>query len=59
MWDASRVELARSFGIATATTFTFLAGAACSGIAGYAGLWVSVRVNVRVAAAATQSYHGQ
>jgi len=31
---------------------SFLFGAGCSALSGYAGLWVSVRANVRVAAAA-------
>ena len=35
----------------------FLIGACCSAIAGYAGIWVSVRANLRVAAAARNDYN--
>lgn len=37
------------------TVFAFLFGAVCSGIAGYIGMWVSVRANVRVTSAARRS----
>lgn len=37
-------------------TVSFLVGAVCSCGAGYIGLWVSVRTNVRVGAAARRSY---
>ncbi|XP_042504014.1 pyrophosphate-energized membrane proton pump 3 [Macadamia integrifolia] len=37
------------------TVGSFLLGALCSGIAGYVGMWVSVRANVRVASAARRS----
>jgi H+-translocating diphosphatase len=39
------------------TSFSFLLGANCSAISGYAGIWVSVRANVRVAAAARKCYN--
>lgn len=35
---------------------SFILGAACSAISGYAGLWVSVRANIRVAAASRKCY---
>ena len=39
------------------TSISFLIGATCSAFAGYAGIWVSVRANVRVAAAARNDYN--
>lgn len=36
---------------------TFCAGAVCSAAAGYSGMWVSVRTNVRVASAASRCYN--
>ena len=41
--------------LALYTTGAFLLGALCSGIAGYMGMWVSIRTNIRTAAAATNS----
>eukprot|EP00898_Chlorokybus_atmophyticus_P008999 jgi/Chlat1/90/Chrsp1S03083 len=41
--------------LAYMTVVSFTLGAVCSGIAGYVGMWVSVRANVRVAAAARRS----
>lgn len=37
------------------TVAAFLLGAMCSGVAGYVGMWVSVRANVRVSSAARRS----
>ncbi|RZC71933.1 hypothetical protein C5167_035088 [Papaver somniferum] len=37
------------------TVASFLLGALCSGMAGYVGMWVSVRANVRVSSAARRS----
>lgn len=39
------------------TMASFLIGANCSALSGYAGIWVSVRANVRVAAAARRCYN--
>ena len=39
------------------TSLSFLIGANCSALSGYAGIWVSVRANVRVAAAARVCYN--
>ncbi|KAG0613650.1 hypothetical protein M758_6G119000 [Ceratodon purpureus] len=41
--------------LAFITVLSFLLGALCSGIAGYIGMWVSVRANVRVSSAARRS----
>jgi K(+)-stimulated pyrophosphate-energized sodium pump len=38
--------------LATWTTLSFVLGALCSVIAGYVGMWVSIRTNIRVASAA-------
>ncbi len=37
------------------TTFAFILGAACSVVAGYIGMWVSIRSNIRTAAAVRSS----
>jgi K(+)-stimulated pyrophosphate-energized sodium pump len=39
-------------------TLSFLLGALSSGIAGYMGMWISIRANIRVASAATTSLNG-
>ena len=39
------------------TSLSFLLGSVCSAISGYAGIWVSVRANLRVAAAAKKDYN--
>ena len=44
--------------LALYTTMSFLLGALSSGIAGYMGMWVSIRSNIRTAAAATHSLNG-
>jgi K(+)-stimulated pyrophosphate-energized sodium pump len=41
--------------LALCTTASFVAGAACSLIAGYIGMWVSIRTNIRTASAARTS----
>lgn len=43
------------FSLAVFTALSFLLGAGCSAAAGYAGMWVSVRANVRVTGAARRS----
>ena len=42
------------FLLAIVTCISFLIGAFCSALAGYSGVWTSVRVNLRVAAAAAK-----
>jgi hypothetical protein len=44
-------------GMALITSVSFLLGATCSAIAGYAGIWVSVRANIRVAVASRNDYN--
>lgn len=39
--------------LAFLTSLSFLIGAFCSGLAGYVGVWISVRVNLRVAVASS------
>lgn len=41
--------------LALFTVMSFILGALCSGVAGYVGMWVSVRANVRVSGAARRS----
>lgn len=43
--------------LALFTGITFMLGALCSALSGYSGMWVSVRANLRVAAAATKCYN--
>ena len=43
--------------MAVITSISFLMGSICSAIAGYSGIWVSVRANLRVAAAARKCYN--
>jgi len=40
------------------TTLSFVLGAACSVAAGYMGMWVAIRSNIRTASAATRSMNG-
>ena len=44
--------------LAATTTVSFILGAACSLIAGYVGMWVSIRANIRTASAARTSLNG-
>ena len=43
--------------MAIITSVSFLMGSVCSAIAGYAGIWVSVRANLRVAAASRKCFN--
>lgn len=43
--------------MALITMVSFLLGSVCSAISGYAGIWVSVRANLRVAAASKKDYN--
>ncbi|MBI3586042.1 MAG: sodium/proton-translocating pyrophosphatase, partial [Ignavibacteriales bacterium] len=49
---------ASSADLALWTTFSFVLGAACSVAAGYMGMWVAIRTNIRTASAATKSMNG-
>lgn len=57
--DSSEMSVAHvsPFAMGLITSITFLMGAACSALAGYSGMWVSVRANVRVANAARECYN--
>lgn len=46
---------ARTAPFATKTVISFLVGAVCSGLAGYTGMYVSIRANIRTASAARGS----
>src|SRR5262249_50777024 len=46
---------ATPFNMAIATTLSFVFGALCSGIAGYVGMFVSIRANLRTASAVRTS----
>jgi K(+)-stimulated pyrophosphate-energized sodium pump len=44
--------------LARMTVISFLAGAVCSGLAGFSGMFVSIRANLRTASAARTSLNG-
>ncbi len=44
-----------ALGLAFWTTLSFVLGAACSVVAGYVGMWISIRANIRTASAARTS----
>jgi len=48
----------KSLDLSLKTVISFLAGAVCSGLAGFVGMFVSIRANLRSAAAATHSLNG-
>lgn len=54
---ANQQELLSNKAMAILTGFSFMFGAACSAFSGYAGMWVSVRANIRVASAARRCYN--
>src|ERR1700738_4161544 len=49
---------ARTSPYALKTVISFLVGAVCSGLAGYTGMYCSIRANIRTAAAARNSLNG-
>src|ERR1700744_5501096 len=48
----------RPHDVALKTVVGFLVGAICSGLAGFTGMYVSIRANIRTAAAARKSLNG-
>jgi K(+)-stimulated pyrophosphate-energized sodium pump len=48
----------RTHDVALKTVIAFLVGAICSGLAGFTGMYVSIRANIRTAAAARNSLNG-
>ena len=55
--DKIMMDILGTTGISLFIVFSFCMGALCSGISGYTGMWVSVRANIRVAAAAMKCYN--
>jgi inorganic pyrophosphatase len=52
--DIPKHMIVGNYTLAILTVISFLFGAAASGLAGYIGVWISVRVNIRVASAAAR-----
>jgi K(+)-stimulated pyrophosphate-energized sodium pump len=52
--EEQRLHLTRMV-LALSTVISFILGALCSGVAGYVGMWVSIRTNIRTASAARSS----
>jgi len=48
----------RTHDVAIKTVIAFLVGAICSGLAGFTGMYVSIRANIRTASAARNSLNG-
>jgi K(+)-stimulated pyrophosphate-energized sodium pump len=48
----------RTHDVALKTVIAFLVGAICSGLAGFTGMYVSIRANIRTASAARNSLNG-
>src|SRR5688572_29758764 len=47
------VAIVLGLALGPATAISFAAGAVCSAVTGFVGMWIAVRANVRTAAAAT------
>jgi len=54
MFRGSHSDAVSATALSLVTAFSFLFGAFCSALAGYTGVWTSVRCNLRVAAAAAR-----
>ena len=54
MFRGTHSDAVSAAALSAVTAFSFLFGAFCSALAGYTGVWTSVRCNLRVAAAAAR-----
>ncbi|MBS1795867.1 MAG: sodium-translocating pyrophosphatase [Acidobacteria bacterium] len=54
----SKFDPLKPYPLAAWTMASFIFGATCSVVAGYTGMWISIRTNIRTASAATKTLNG-